>query len=66
MSCYVIHSHHTYTLFLVPHLYQPVAEGVTIVNNNNLRNQVVQANLTEGLLALHLPQRAYTIAANNN
>ena len=33
--CHFFHCYHMYVLFLVPHLHQPVAEGVTIVNNNN-------------------------------
>ena len=33
--CHFFYCYHMYVLFLVPHLHQPVAEGVTILNNNN-------------------------------
>ena len=33
--CHFFYCYYMYILFLVPHLHQPVAEGVTIVNNNN-------------------------------
>ena len=36
--CHFFHCYHMYFLFLVPHLHQPVAEGVTIANNNNNNN----------------------------
>ena len=40
MLSYVLYSHRMYILFLVPHLYQPVDEMVTIVNKNNNNNDL--------------------------
>ena len=52
MLCYVLYSYHMYILFLVPHLYQPVAEGVFIVNNNNNNNNKCDGETSENTVKI--------------
>ena len=59
LLCYasyvIFYCYYMYVLFLVPHLHQPVAEGVTIVNNNNNNNNNNDNNCHTmyGILPVH-------------